>query len=137
MTPLVLSQTSRVWGLRPASAAGFNSFSPCAAWYPWISFTSSLRMKVIVSAVITWPGRDFEDVLAKLNSYSSAASVMLQRKGRKGGLTQAVLHGLWSFIRTYFLRMGFLDGREGFMLAVMNAENSYYRYIKLWLKQKS
>lgn len=81
--------------------------------------------------------RDFEDVLAKLNSYSSAASVMLQRKGRKGGLTQAVLHGLWSFIRTYFLRMGFLDGREGFMLAVMNAENSYYRYIKLWLKQKS
>lgn len=81
--------------------------------------------------------RDFEDVLSKLNSYSSAASVMLQRRGKKGSLSQAVLHGLWAFIRTYLLRAGFLDGREGFMLAVMNAENSYYRYIKLWFKQKS
>jgi glycosyltransferase involved in cell wall biosynthesis len=81
--------------------------------------------------------RDFEDVLTKLNSYSSAASDMLQRRGKRGGLAQAVFHGLWAFIRTYFLRAGFLDGREGFMLAVMNAENSYYRYIKLWLKQKS
>lgn len=81
--------------------------------------------------------RDFEDVLSKLNSYSSAASLMLQRQKKKGGLAQAVLHGLWAFFRTYFLRAGFLDGREGFMLAVMNAENSYYRYIKLWLKQKS
>jgi len=80
--------------------------------------------------------RDFDDVLSKLNSYSSAASVMLQRRGKKGSLKQALLHGLWAFFRTYFLRAGFLDGREGFMLAVMNAENSYYRYIKLWLKQK-
>lgn len=81
--------------------------------------------------------RDFDDVLSKLNSYSGAAAAMLQRRGKRGGLAQAVLHGLWAFIRTYFLRAGFLDGREGFMLAVMNAENSYYRYIKLWLKQKS
>jgi glycosyltransferase involved in cell wall biosynthesis len=81
--------------------------------------------------------RDLDDVLSKLNSYSGAASAMLQRRGKRGSLTQAVLHGMWAFIRTYFLRAGFLDGREGFMLAVMNAENSYYRYIKLWLKQKS
>lgn len=81
--------------------------------------------------------RDFDDVLAKLNGYSGAAAEMLQRRGKKGSLSQALLHGLWAFVRTYFLRAGFLDGREGFMLAVMNAENSYYRYIKLWLKQKS
>jgi hypothetical protein len=29
------------------------------------------------------------------------------------------------------LRAGFLDGREGFMLAVSNAEGAYYRYLKL------
>jgi len=31
------------------------------------------------------------------------------------------------------LRAGFLDGREGFMLAVSNAEGAYYRYLKLLL----
>jgi hypothetical protein len=44
-----------------------------------------------------------------------------------------MLHGWWAFTRTYFLRLGFLDGREGFMLAVANAEGSYYRYLKLML----
>ena len=33
-------------------------------------------------------------------------------KGKKGSLLQAIGHGLWAFIRTYFLRAGFLDGRE-------------------------
>jgi hypothetical protein len=30
-------------------------------------------------------------------------------------------------------RLGFLDGRKGFLLAVSNAEGTYYRYVKLWL----
>ena len=86
-------------------------------------------------ALLHYPYRDLRDVLAKLDSYSTAAAVQLQQRGKRGGLARALLHGLWAFIRTYFLRAGFLDGREGFMLAVMNAENSYYRYIKLWLMQ--
>lgn len=79
--------------------------------------------------------RDLDDALFKLNRYSGAAAAMIQRRGKKGGLSQALLHGIWAFIRTYFLRAGFLDGREGFMLAVLNAEHSYYRYLKLGLNQ--
>jgi hypothetical protein len=40
-------------------------------------------------------------------------------------------------VRTYFLRLGFLDGREGFMLAVANAEGAYYRHLKLMLLDKN
>jgi hypothetical protein len=46
-------------------------------------------------------------------------------------LKKAVGHALWAFFRSYFLRAGFLDGREGFMLAVSTAEGTYYRYLKL------
>jgi hypothetical protein len=31
-------------------------------------------------------------------------------------------HGLFAFLRSYILRAGFLDGREGFLLSVINAE---------------
>ena len=79
---------------------------------------------------------DAEEVLQKVNHYSSAGAAMMQRHGRQATLTGAVLRGLWSFIRTYFLRAGFLDGREGFMLAISNAEGTYYRYIKLMLLNK-
>ncbi|MGH8348872.1 MAG: glycosyltransferase family 2 protein, partial [Pseudomonas sp.] len=72
--------------------------------------------------------RDLEQVLAKLNSYSSAGARMLHDQGRRASLAGAIGHGMWTFIRTYVLRAGFLDGREGFMLAVSNAEGAYYRY---------
>lgn len=77
--------------------------------------------------------RDLEEVLNKVNSYSTAGARMQYQKGRKAGLSTAIAHGLWAFVRTYFLRRGFLDGREGFMLAVSNAEVTYYRYLKLML----
>lgn len=79
---------------------------------------------------------NLEQVLNKVNQYSSASAQMLKQRGRQASLPGAVLHGLWSFIRTYFLRAGFLDGREGFMLAVSNAEGTYYRYLKLMLLNK-
>jgi glycosyltransferase involved in cell wall biosynthesis len=79
---------------------------------------------------------DAGEVLQKINHYSSAGATMLQKRGRQASLMGAVLRGLWSFTRTYFLRAGFLDGREGFMLAVSNAEGTYYRYIKLMLLNK-
>ena len=82
---------------------------------------------------------DLEEVLHKINQYSSAGARMMQQRGRRATLTGAVLRGMWSFARTYVLRGGFLDGCEGFMLAVSNAEGTYYRYLKLMLlnrKQK-
>lgn len=76
---------------------------------------------------------NLEEALNKINQYSTAGALMQYQRGRKVTLGGAVLRGLWSFVRTYVLRAGFLDGREGFMLAVLNAEGTYYRYVKLML----
>jgi len=80
--------------------------------------------------------RDLEQVIVKMNRYSTAGAAMLRERGRHTSLAAAIGHGLWTFFRTYFLRLGFLDGRAGFMLAVSNAEGAYYRYLKLafWKK---
>jgi len=76
-----------------------------------------------------------EEVLDKTNRYSSANALKQYRSGKKSSLKKAIVHGLWAFIRTYILQAGFLDGREGFMLAVSNAEGTYYRYLKLMYLQ--
>ena len=81
--------------------------------------------------------RDLDQAIRKMNAYSSAGAAMLHERGGHASLAAAIGHGLWTFVRTYFLRLGFLDGRAGFMLAVSNAEGSYYRYLKLALKQAS
>ena len=79
---------------------------------------------------------DLEEVLQKVDRYSTAGALMMAQKGKRASLGTAILHGFWSFFRTYFLKAGFLDGKEGFMLAVSNAEGTYYRYLKLMLLGK-
>ena len=77
--------------------------------------------------------QNLETVLDKIDRYSTAGAQSLHSKGRTSSFPKALGHGLWAFIRTYFLQMGFLDGWMGLALAISNAEGTYYRYLKLWL----
>jgi len=79
------------------------------------------------------PMPTLEHVINKINGYSSAGAKFNFENGKRASLGKAVFHGCWAFFRTYFLKAGFLDGREGFMLAVSNAEGTYYRYLKLMM----
>lgn len=75
---------------------------------------------------------NFEEVLDKMNKYSTYSAIQLHQAGKKCALPTVILKGLWSFFRTYVFRLGFLDGRKGLMLAISNAETTYYKYLKLW-----
>lgn len=76
--------------------------------------------------------RSLEDVLEKMNRYSSAGASKAAAAGRRGSLSGALGHSLWAFLRTYVLRRGFLDGRLGFVLACSIAHETWYRRLKLW-----
>jgi glycosyltransferase involved in cell wall biosynthesis len=76
-----------------------------------------------------------EAVLQKVNRYSSEGAKQAFAAGKRTSVLSALLHAKWAFIRTYFLRLSCLDGAFGLMLAVSNAEATYYRYMKLWLLQ--
>ncbi len=75
---------------------------------------------------------NYSQVLQKLDRYSTASAEQAFARGKTSGPLKAVLHGAWAFFRTYVLRAGFLDGPQGFALAVSNGQGTYYRYIKLW-----
>ena len=78
---------------------------------------------------------DVHDVLEKLDRYSSGSARDMHSRARSAGLAKAIGHGLFAFVRTYLLKLGFLDGRHGLMLAIYNAEYAYYKYVKLMFMQ--
>lgn len=80
---------------------------------------------------------DFESVLDKVNRYSTAGAISMHKKGRRANLWTAIGHASWAFFRTYFLRLGVLDGQLGLALAISNAEGTYYRYLKRWLMSRA
>jgi glycosyltransferase involved in cell wall biosynthesis len=78
-----------------------------------------------------------EDALSRMDRYSTASAQAIVAAGRNVSFMAGIGHGLISFLRTYLLKAGFLDGAEGFLLAVANAEGSYYRYMKAWLAMRA
>ena len=74
-----------------------------------------------------------EDALMRVDRYSTAGAAALIASGRRVWFMTGIVRGAWAFLRTYLLRAGFLDGPEGFLVAVYNAECTYYRYMKAWL----
>jgi len=76
--------------------------------------------------------KDLNATLQTLNNYSSLTALKRFNLGKRVSFSQAIFSSIWAFIRTYILRRGFLDGREGLMAAIYCAEGCYYRYLKLW-----
>ncbi len=74
---------------------------------------------------------DLDEVLHKVNAYSSLGADMLYQRGVRSSLSKAILKALWTFLRTYYLKAAILDGRQGLMLSISNAEGAYYKYLKL------
>lgn len=77
----------------------------------------------------TMPSLD--DALDKMNRYSGGRARDKVKAGKRGSLFAALTHGWWAFMRCYLVKRGFLDGRLGLVLAIYQAEGTYYRYLKM------
>lgn len=72
-----------------------------------------------------------DDVERKVEHYSAAAAQQMFQSGKQSSRAGAVLRGGWAFVRTYFQRLGVLDGSAGLNIARMNARTTYLKYRKL------
>lgn len=71
------------------------------------------------------------DVQRKTEQYARAGALQMLKKGKTATFVDAPLRAGWAFIRTYLLRMGFLDGIAGFNVAMMNTRTTYLKYKQL------
>lgn len=70
------------------------------------------------------------ELLAKMQHYTTLFAEENQGK-RTASLGKAILHGMSAFIKSYVIKKGFFYGADGFIISRMNAQISYYKYVKL------
>jgi hypothetical protein len=70
--------------------------------------------------------------LRKAGRYSELAAQQLCADGRRTTLPGAAARGAARFLKTYVAQRGFLDGREGFVLAALSAFSVFTKYVRLW-----
>jgi glycosyltransferase involved in cell wall biosynthesis len=83
------------------------------------------------SPLLHYSYRNEADVRRKTEQYARAGALQMFKKGKTATLADAPLRAGWAFIRTYLLRLGFMDGIAGFNVAKMNARTTYLKYRQL------
>lgn len=88
------------------------------------------RIGRLKNAILHHSYRDINHVLYKLNKYSSYSAKIRIETNKKTSFTMVLLSTGWMFGRCYILQRGFLDGKLGFLFAVLSAQGTFYRGIK-------
>ncbi|MEK9950970.1 MAG: hypothetical protein VW687_02255, partial [Curvibacter sp.] len=64
--------------------------------------------------------------------YSHAWAQQRHQAGQQTGMARAVAAGVVAFIRSYFFRLGVLDGAMGFAVCTMQAQAAFGKYFALY-----
>jgi len=72
-----------------------------------------------------------DDYLQRLSRYSTLAAEEMEKCGKRPRWHQLLLHPLFTFVKMYCARRGFLDGWAGFFLAVSSSYYTFLKYAKL------
>ncbi|HET6722264.1 MAG TPA: glycosyltransferase family 2 protein [Chitinophagaceae bacterium] len=71
-----------------------------------------------------------EEYVKRNDEISSIAAKSLYKKGQRSGV-KILVNPVWRFIKSYFIKKGFLDGYPGFIIAKNTAAQAYLKYRKL------
>ncbi len=96
---------------------------------------TSKPLDYLKSAIWQMPYKNLEEIIHKMNRYSTLGVARLQDK--PAGMGKAFTHGAWAFIKHYIFKLGVLDGWAGFVIAFGYFEVTFYRYAKHYFAMKN
>ncbi|WP_297596849.1 glycosyltransferase family 2 protein [uncultured Cetobacterium sp.] len=72
-----------------------------------------------------------EDYFTRFNRYTTEGAKDYYKKGKKISIFDITLNPFYKFLKMYVVRLGFLDGIEGFVIASTSSMYSMIKYFKL------
>ncbi len=69
--------------------------------------------------------------LEKLTQYAMLGAAKRHAKGKRGGILRGLASATASFLKTYFIQLGFLDRGAGFLYCQFIALECFFRYVAL------
>lgn len=136
--------------LCPRTSYYFDRFLRHSGWYPDLlprvfkladtgvhvsgphyGFETKGKTRRLAGDIIHYPYENLKQHVDKINYYTQIAAEEMHAKGKRAGVATAIGHGLARFVKIYFIRLGFLDGKAGFVLAVNSFFYAFQKYIRL------
>ncbi|WP_232305597.1 glycosyltransferase family 2 protein [Gilvimarinus polysaccharolyticus] len=118
--------------LYPRTQAGFDD----TRVHERLSNPQSLPQQRLSGDLLHFVYDDVRHLVNKSALYAEQWAIARAEAGKRCSLLSAVTHGLSCFIRMYILRRGFLDGGQGFLIAVVMSHSTFVKYADLWVRTR-
>ena len=113
-------------------SAGYDSSTVHEKLVPY----KGTRVKKLANPLLHYSYRDLEHYLVKSARYAALSGREKKRRGERYLLARGIYHGTWGFFRMYFIRLGFLDGRSGLLIAILSAHSIFCKYADAWVRRR-
>jgi len=81
--------------------------------------------------LVHWPYSTYQEHVDKMHKFSLIAAEEFHKAGKKATIFTPYIHLIWGFLRTYIIKLGFLDGRNGFLICSLYASATFKKYNNL------
>lgn len=103
-------------------------------WIHGVHEVWDIKGKIILleNPLLHFPHPTLADFLAEINLYSTLRAEELYKNGTRANWISILVYAKGKFIQDYFLKLGFLDGTQGFLVAMVMSFYSFLVRGKLW-----
>lgn len=96
---------------------------------------AKVRKRYLKGDILHYSYNDLEEHIIQNNRFSTISAMSYFKMGKRSGFIKMSVNPCWAFINSYFLRMGFLDGYFGYVIAKNIANLTFMKYYKLYALQ--
>ena len=129
------------YGTKPIRSCGWSTAAKIRLWdrrrgrwsgglvHEKVTMDAGARQAHLAGDLLHAAHQEAGQLLAKVQRYSALWAQ--EHAGRRISAPGLFLKGLAAFLRSYFLQGGILDGYEGLVISVSNANHTFYKYARL------
>lgn len=81
--------------------------------------------------ILHWNYPTYKAYNQQIEKFSTISAQSYYALGKKATLWKILFNPSWAFFKAYILRLGFLDGLNGFVICIQTANLTFLKYIKL------
>jgi glycosyltransferase involved in cell wall biosynthesis len=88
------------------------------------------KVEYLKNPIIQIPFLSYSELIQKMDRYTKLGAEKLLAKNKHVSSLNIAFRSCWAFIQTYIIKLGFLDGWAGFVIAFCNMEGTFFKYTK-------
>lgn len=115
----------RLWNKNKGKWGGTNP-------HDIVKMEKKATSKLVQKDILHYSYHSIDQHIGQINKFSSISASEKARKGQRVSIViHLILYPYWIFLKTYFIKLGILDGYYGLVISILNSYYRFLKYIKL------